>query len=141
MQKSGILLTSLSLIMACQSLMAQDTANHTLSRSTIEVPKTALDVPDYNSLPPGVNLLKRAIRNPDGSFTIKAGQQTAEANEINRRYCESLGGTDATNKTDQLIGAGTLYAVVCEGPVNQPRPLKTQNPPGNERNPLQKKQR
>ncbi len=71
---------------------------------------------DYNALPPGLDLLKNAIKNPDGSLTIKAGQQTPEANRFNQRYCESLGGVDATNETDQRIGVGTFYAVVCKGP-------------------------
>lgn len=127
MKKISIVAGALSLNLACSGLTAQNIAAQ---------PASQLNIPDYNHLPPGVNLLKNGVRNPDGSVTIKAGQQTPEANDINRRYCESLGGKDATNKTDQTIGTGTIYAVVCEAPPASPQ---TQLLPDLNRNPFGKK--
>ena len=117
MKKTTILLATLLLSTAGSNLMAQTlSAAATPDANALH---SAGTTPGYNSLPPGVDLLKNAIKNPDGSMTIKAGRQTPEANKLNRQYCEKLGGTDITNETDQTIGAGTLYAVVCKGPGSQ----------------------
>lgn len=115
MRKISIFLTTLSLSIACPNLIAQNSAIQVTPNLNSTAVKLGSEAPDYNSLPPGVDLLKNAIKNPDGSMTIKAGQQTPDANKLNHNYCESLGGTDITNEHDQTIGAGTLYAVVCKG--------------------------
>jgi hypothetical protein len=67
------------------------------------------------------NVPIQTVTNPNGSRTIKAGQQTEEANAMNRRYCELIGGTDITNERDQTTGADWLYTVMCQsGSAHQP---------------------
>ena len=136
MKKTGIFLVALSVSLTCSGLTAQN--------STGELPpslgRTAMnsdtDVPDYHHLPPGIDLYKNAIKNPDGSMTIRAGQQTPDANDINQRYCASQNGVDITNQSDQIIGKGTIYTVVCKGPVDQPPATNAQTSTGTERNPF-----
>jgi hypothetical protein len=111
---ASIALSTLSLSIASQNLMAYNTAAPVASSPTAST--VSADVPDYSSVNPEI-LLKNAIKNPDGSLTIKAGQQTAQANDMNRIYCELVGGTDITNGSDRLIEGGTLYPVVCKSPV------------------------
>ena len=126
MEKICLLLATLPISIACPDLMAYNSATQTASGPNSNAVRFGSGVPDYNALPPGIDLLKNAIKNPDGSMTIKAGQQTPEANEINRRYCESLGGKDITNERDQTIGVGTLYAVLCQGSVGEQSPARAQ---------------
>ena len=126
MKKIRLLLATLPISIAYPDLMAYNSATQTASDQNSNAVRFGGEVPNYNALPPGIDLLKTAIKNPDGSMTIKAGQQIPEANEINRRYCESLGGKDITNESDQTIGAGTLYAVVCQGTVGEQSPARAQ---------------
>jgi hypothetical protein len=79
------------------------------------------EVQGFISSPPGADLLRNAIKNPDGSRTIKSGHQTPEANELNRKFCESLGARDVTNESDVTLGPGTTYGGVCSG-FSGPRP-------------------
>ena len=138
MKKICMLLSALSLSIACANSMAHTSTARVKPVQNCQEKKFHGEIPNYYALPPGVDLLKNAVSNPDGSKTIKAGQQTPEANELNCNYCKSLGGTDMTNERDQLIGAGTLYAVVCKGPVSQSPSVNTQVLPGKNRNPFSK---
>ena len=139
MRKLPIFLMALSLSVVSPQLLAQLSTNQRVTAPDSAVLKSPDDMPDYNALPPSVNLLKNAIRNSDGSMTINAGQQTSEANDINRHYCTRLGGIDVTNESDQKIGSGTLYAVVCKRPADQPGSAKQQSMTGSGINPLGKK--
>lgn len=139
MRKMHILLTTVSLSIVCPNLLAQIPVNRLAANLINTAPDTKAPIPNYNALPEGVNLLKNATQNPDGSLTIKAGQQTAEANEINRQYCASLGGIDVTNESDQTIGVGTLYSVACKARGAQSLSEKTPSLPGTNFNPFGKK--
>ena len=116
MRKICIVLSTLPLSIASQNLLAHNTAASVASNPNGSTVNSVSEVPDYASVPAEI-LLKNAIKNPDGSLTIKAGQQTAQANEMNRSYCELIGGTDITNESDRIIEGGTLYPVLCKSPV------------------------
>lgn len=139
MKHITILLSTLAMSIASVNVMAFTPVAKDSPGLSHKAVTSAEEVPDYNHLPPGVDLLKNAIRNPDGSLTIKAGHQTAEANDINRRYCESLGGIDITNERDQTIGVGTLYTVICKKPTTQQPSAHEQVTPDTNRNPFSKK--
>lgn len=111
MRKLSIVLGTLSFGIASPDLMALNSGSQ-VATSPAAVNAVA-EVPDYASVAPEL-LLKNAIKNPDGSMTIKAGQQTAQANEMNRSYCDIVGGTDITNESDRRIDEEILYPVVCK---------------------------
>ncbi len=63
--------------------------------------------------PAGVDMLKSAVTNPDGTRTIKKGTIPSEINDLNKKFCEARGGKDITNDGDTIIGSGTKYVVIC----------------------------
>jgi hypothetical protein len=130
MKKTGQLVGFLSLGIISQYAMAQNSGAQISPDFSTEALKNGAEVPGFFSSPPGVDLLKNAIINPDGSKTIKAGQQTPEGNELNRKYCESFGAKDVTNESDMTIGSGTLFAGVCVGAIGKHPPAKVQAVPG-----------
>lgn len=115
MKKSVLLLAVLSSNLVWQTSIAQNLNNQIEPASSSNSLKNGGEVPGYISSPAGVDLLKNAVTNPDGSRTIKAGQQTPEANELNRKYCESFGARDITNESDFTLGPGAVYAAACSG--------------------------
>ncbi|PRC92826.1 hypothetical protein [Solimicrobium silvestre] len=86
------------------------------------------EIPGFFSSPPGVDMLKNAIKNRDGSKTIKAGKQVPEANELNRKICESMGMKDVTNESDFTLGSGALFGGACSG-TDVSRKLSTRAQP------------
>jgi len=116
MKKKGVLVSTMLTIFMCENVMAQNSSAQSiqdLNKSSTEKLKNGGEVPGFISSPAGADLLRNAITNPDGSRTIKKGQQTPEANELNRKHCESMGARDVTNENDLTIGPGTVYAGVC----------------------------
>ncbi len=115
MKNICLLITLFSLSLASNYLPAQTHYDPKNTETTANSLTLGREIPGYFSSPPGVDLLKNAITNPDGTRTIKAGQQTPEANEFNRKYCESVGARDVTNESDITIGPNTIYGAVCIG--------------------------
>ena len=118
---------ALLLSIACPDLMAFSSDIPVGPDPNAATVKSTPEVPDYGAVPVEI-LLKNAIKNPDGSLTIKAGRQTPQANAMNHTYCEIIGGTDITNESDRTIEGGTLYQVVCQGPAGHyPPSIATAN--------------
>jgi len=116
MKKTGFFASIMFSIFMCDNAIGQNfrvPGIQDLNKLSTEELKNAGEVPGFVSSPAGADLLRNAITNPDGSRTIKKGQQTPEANELNRKQCESMGARDVTNESDLTIGPGTVYAGVC----------------------------
>lgn len=62
-----------------------------------------------------LKLLKNSVINSDGSRTLHAGSQSAEANELNEKFCQRMGAKDVTNEASILLGPGAIYGGVCAG--------------------------
>jgi hypothetical protein len=116
MKKAGLIVSAVMAFCINDYVMAQNSATPDiadLSSWSAERLKDGGEVPGFYSTPPGIDVLKNAITNPDGTRTIKKGQQTPEANELNKKICESIGAKDVTNDEDITIGSGTLFVGVC----------------------------
>ncbi len=116
MRKLSIVLSTLSVSFASPNLMALTSGTLVATVVNGAALNMISEVPDYASVAPEL-LLQNVIKNPDGSMTIKAGQQSAQANAMNRSYCHIVGDTDITNESDRKIDGGTLYPVVCKSPA------------------------
>ncbi|PRC92165.1 hypothetical protein [Solimicrobium silvestre] len=130
MNKISLLLIAITLGINYHSTQAQTSPDALLDLSK-DISIEPGEIPGFFSSPPGVNMVKNAVKNRDGSKTIKAGQQVPEANDLNRKVCESMGMKDITNENDFTLGAGAAYGGVCfstEPPRN--RSTRVQAIPG-----------
>ncbi|MEB0137519.1 MULTISPECIES: hypothetical protein [unclassified Undibacterium] len=105
-----------AICMAGAPLLAISNSSAQTATSAVDPDDDAPRYPGVFLVPKGVDVFKNAIKNPDGSLTIHPGQQVPEANEINRQFCEALGGVDKTNEMEHTISGQVGYIVSCSLP-------------------------
>jgi len=116
-----LLLCTLALVIFGSDLLAQDLAVQNSSG------QNQLELIEFFSNATGIDTLKNAIKNPDGTNTIKAGQQTPEATVLNRKICANFGANDVTNEIDITLGPRTPHAGACVGPARDHHPGAVQS--------------
>lgn len=105
----------------CSAFAAGAMAGQGLSRA----PSDDAGYPGFFAGVRTVDLQRNGVLLADGSVTIPAGSQTAEADVVHKSMCEALGGEDFTDAGEMTLGQGTLDAAICRGEVKPLTPAPT----------------